>query len=35
MHLADERYDKQTMSRPRSQAFWLRLNFNLQPGRIY
>ena len=33
--LAGERYDAQTVSGPLSQAFWLGLNFNRQPGRVY
>ena len=33
--LAGERYDEQTVSGPLSQAFWLGLNFNRQPGRVY
>jgi hypothetical protein len=33
--LAGERYDEQTVSGPLSGAFWLGLNFNRQPGRIY
>lgn len=33
--LAGERYDEQTVSGPLSQAFWLRLNFNRQAGRVY
>lgn len=32
---AGERYDEQTVSGPLSQAFWLGLNFNRQPGRVY
>jgi hypothetical protein len=34
-HLAGERYDEQTVCGPLSQAFWLGLNFNRQPGRVY
>ena len=33
--LAGERYDEQTVSGPLSGAFWLGLNFNRQPGRVY
>lgn len=33
--LAGERYDEQTVSGPLSQAFWLGLNVNRQPGRVY
>ena len=33
--LAGERSNEQTVSGPLTQAFWLRLNFNRQPGRVY
>ena len=33
--LAGERYDEQTVCGPLSGAFWLGLNFNRQPGRVY